>query len=296
MLGQHPQMYGLPETHLFSCETLAERWARCVEATYPMSDGLLRAVAELFFGEQTVESVERAAGWLRRRHDLTTGGLFELLARRAHPLILVDKSPSLIYQVEWMRRAYSMFPDARFLHLLRHPRGFCESIPKYIRERLRHGSIPPSHWLLVLCSYRPPAGIAWEPPPPPARDAQWAWYTLNRNVADFLGEIPPSQWLRIHGEDVLSEPEEALGRIARWLEIRDDPDALEAMKRPELSPYACFGPPNARYGNDVFFIRSPALRPGRASVGSLDGPLSWRADGHGFAPEVRRLAEEFGYR
>jgi hypothetical protein len=70
---------------------------------------------------------------------------------------------------------------------------------------------------------------------------------------------------------------------------------MEEMKHPERSPFACIGPSNARYGNDSFFLESPELRPGRASAKSLEGPLSWRSDGRGFAPAVLRLAREFGY-
>ena len=67
MLGQHPQMYGLPETHLLGAETLAEWWNLCSQATFNMDHGLLRVVAELYFGEQTEYTVKRASGWLRRR-------------------------------------------------------------------------------------------------------------------------------------------------------------------------------------------------------------------------------------
>ena len=87
MLGQHPQMYSLPELHLFSFETMAERWARCQHATYPMAHGLLRAVAQLYFGEQTEHTVRLARGWLRRRSHFTTGYLFEMLAAKVHPLL-----------------------------------------------------------------------------------------------------------------------------------------------------------------------------------------------------------------
>src|SRR5436190_23118240 len=49
MLGQHPELYGLPETHLFGCKTMAEWWGVCEEQTFPRADGLVRAVAEVFF-------------------------------------------------------------------------------------------------------------------------------------------------------------------------------------------------------------------------------------------------------
>src|SRR5438105_3191953 len=49
MLGQHPQMHGLPETHLFVDETIERWWGRSSHAKYPMADGLLRSVAQLCF-------------------------------------------------------------------------------------------------------------------------------------------------------------------------------------------------------------------------------------------------------
>src|SRR5262245_30909041 len=56
MLGQHPEMYGLPEVNLFVAETMAER--RGLIAQPPWSEhGLLRAVAQLFGGEQTIQTI-----------------------------------------------------------------------------------------------------------------------------------------------------------------------------------------------------------------------------------------------
>src|SRR5712692_735035 len=63
MLGQHPQMYGLPEIHLFVAETMEEWWQQCANATFNMDHGLIRVVAQLFFGGQTEVSASRAAGW-----------------------------------------------------------------------------------------------------------------------------------------------------------------------------------------------------------------------------------------
>ena len=63
MLGQHPQMYGLPEVHLFAAETMAEWWRQCAEATFNMDHGLMRVAAQLFFGDQTEDkSSARPAG------------------------------------------------------------------------------------------------------------------------------------------------------------------------------------------------------------------------------------------
>ena len=51
--------------------------------------------------------------------------------------------------------------------------------------------------------------------------------------------------MRVRGEDLLGEPDTYLRKIAEWLGLRTDEEAIEAMKHPEQSPYACIGPENA---------------------------------------------------
>lgn len=94
----------------------------------------------------------------------------------------------------------------------------------------------------------------------------------------------------------MANPRENLAFICRWLEIRDDDDAIEEMMHPERSPFACFGPINALFGNDPNFLRGPTFRPHTPKVPSLDEPLAWREDGKGLRPEVKSLARAFGYR
>jgi hypothetical protein len=119
---------------------------------------------------------------------------------------------------------------------------------------------------------------------------------LNLSICRFLKTVPKGQQWTIRGEDVLARPEETLKPLLDWLDLRTDADAIERMKHPEQSPYACLGPQGAEFGNDRLFLQSPALRPERASEQSLEGPVSWSASGHGLKPEVIELARQFGYR
>ena len=306
MLGQHPQMFGLPETHLFGDETMEQWWGRASQESYLMAHGLLRAVAQICFGQQTERSVRLASAWLRRRSQHTSGMVLEELAREVYPLILIDKSPSMVYEIESMRRAYQFFPGARFIHVVRHPRGYCESVLKYLnllsrpeyqpRERkVEIGEAP--GWISQLASFpysSPHRGASGQPAM--AMDPQGGWYVLNMNALTFLKSIPYDQWITVRGEDLLDEPEKSLKRIARWLGLRADEEAVDHMKHPERSPFACFGPTGARFGNDIFFLERPALQPARAQAQSLGRPLSWRPDGEGFLPEVIELSAYLGYR
>jgi hypothetical protein len=289
MLGQHPQLHGLPETHLFMRERMSDWFARVERETFPMDHGLLRAVAELCFGQQTELTVSRARGWLRRRATFTTGIIFEELAYAASPRHLVDKSPSIVYQIESMRRIFRLFPHARFVHLVRHPRGYCESVLNYfdLLSR-RHGFMgegPVTDWWIRRLAYF----NRTEP------DPQMGWYELNKNISAFLASVPKDQAVTVQGEALLTDPDRELYRVLRKLDLRSDANALERMKHPEHSPYASFGPRGARYGNDVNFLERPALEPMRAQPHTLDGPLAWLDDGRGFLPEVKQLAHRFGY-
>lgn len=294
MLGQHPQMYGLPETHLFCEQTLSARAARVERATYPMGDGLLRAIAQLYFGGQSESTIRLARRWLRLRQDVTTDFIFKALADKVYPLILVDKSPSTINSLQVLRRTHSRFPGVRFIHLLRHPRGHGESVMRFIDERRRYGPIPPTHWLLQISSqFRENAEA--NGPNGPILDPQFGWLAYHKMICTFLEMMPRTAYMRVRGEELLAAPDSVLPGIIRWLGLRSDQLAIDEMKHPERSPYAFPGPRGARYGNDSFFLQDPALRPSRAGAYRLEGGLSWREDDHGFVDEVKDLAHEFGY-
>ena len=279
ILGQHPEMYGLPEVNLFVAETMRERKGILAERRF-FEHGLLRVVAQLLAGEQTVKTIALARKWLEMRLNRTCVAVFQELAEKVDPRILVDKSPRTITQCEYLQRVRRAFPKARFIHLVRHPRSQGESLWKLGGPLAANG--------LGALDY----GTH-----PPTLDYQKAWFSLNITVVTFLNSLPKEQQMRIRGEDVLADVEAHLRNIALWLGLRTDNAAIEMMKHPERSPYACLGPVNARFGNDPKFLRASELRPGRGPNRlSLAGALSWRRDGGGFSPEVKELAWEFGYK
>ncbi len=138
MLGQHPQLYGLPELHLFMADTVAGWWKICDDARW-RAHGALRAVAELYFGGQTEETVKKAEGWLRRRSQLSTGALFRRITRIVWPRLAVEKSPSTTYSLERLGRLQRAFPAARYIHLVRHPRTQAESMIRWRERRQEEG-------------------------------------------------------------------------------------------------------------------------------------------------------------
>jgi hypothetical protein len=287
MLGQHPQMYGLPETGLFTVPTMELWWMTSRHV------GLLRCVAQLFFGEQTDRSVIQAEAWLKRRLSFSTAYVFEQIAARTAPRMLVEKTPAMVSDLDSLERTYEMFPRARYLHLLRHPRGHGRSVMHHLLHLADERGIPPPIWLRHVT-----ASPHWCRPgrrQSVRRDPQWDWFRLHNNILTFLDGIPPEQQLTMRGEDLLAEPDRNLQTIAEWLGLQTDDQTIEAMKHPERGPYSFIGPPNARFGTSRYFLEKPTLRPDRGKPLSLEGPLEWREGGANFAPRVRRLAESMGY-
>jgi Sulfotransferase family len=139
MLGCHPELYGFPELKLFAHDTMGELLEAPVRLpslqprnhppSYPAS-GLRRAVEELIFGGHDRAKLVRAGRWLTDRRDVPTKDVFILLLRRVAPLAGVEKSPETTFDEAGPRRALAWFPSSRFIHLVRHPVSFQQSLQK----------------------------------------------------------------------------------------------------------------------------------------------------------------------
>ena len=282
MLGQHPQAFGLPEMCLFNVDRLVDLWKGSqseINENGPLvRHGLLRAVAEIYGGEQRTQTVNMAVAWCSLREEWETGRVFREIVDRIHPLVAVEKSPSYTMSIKRMQAMLNAFPDARFVHLVRHPVGQCKSLM----------AINDGAFCLKVEAFELTEDYAQLEP-------QIAWHDINLNILDFLDEVPKEQQIRLRGEDVMAEPERYLAEIARWAGLRDDAEAVDAMMHPERSPFACFGPINALFGNDPNFLSGPTFRPHKPKVPPLNKPVPWRTDGKGLFPEVVSLAKEFGY-
>ena len=281
MIGQHPQAFGLPELCLFNVEKLKELWMRKSDEIGDETkarQGLLRAVAEIYAGEQSSAAVTMATHWAAARQERSTASVYQELVEKIDPFIAVEKSPAYTISLKRLRSIHDTFPDARFLHLVRHPVGQCKSVM----------SMNEGAFALFVNSIDFLEDRAVVEP-------QFQWHDLNVNILNFLDEVPQHQQMRIRGEDIMSNPPQFLKRICRWLGIRDDDEAVEEMMHPERSPFACFGPIDALFGNDPNFLRGPTLRETKIKLPPLNKPVPWEREQTFLRPEVIALAQEFGY-
>ncbi|WP_372603477.1 sulfotransferase [Actibacterium sp.] len=273
ILGQHPQTYGLPELNLFLGDTLGEAWNALGHVLPLGHDGILRTIAELVEGKQTEETIVSARQWTIKNAHWPTRKVFDFIQEAVGDKILVEKSPSLTLMPNALERMYSNFPQASFLHLVRHPRATGKSV---LELHKNYGKRTGGRTLL---------------------DPEQLWLRCNQNAADFGATLPTGQYMRIKGEWLMTDPYTYLPQIAQWLDIDDGPDAIEEMLHPENSPYACVGPEGAPYGNDPNFLKNPNLdreRMQKISEPRLDDAIDWRPGEH-FTRPVVKLANQFGY-
>lgn len=305
MIGQHPEMYGFPELRLFNADTLegvlhyhdnlTSRGESSLRDSLDkviaghvlffklheqrleparFSDGLLRAFAELRFGGQTARGIEQAETWLQERGDWPVRDVFDVLREAIQPRRAVDKSPHTGMSTEAMKRVHRLYPQARFLHLTRHPVSTQKSMHKFLESAFRKTYPDGDPRNLVGHCAR-------------------LWYGTHRGILDFTRVLPSEQTMRLRGEDLLEAPKTHLERIARWLEVRTDPQSIEAMMHPEWSPYANPGPQTAHFGNDPKFLAEPKLRPA-AIPPFLETPARWNLDAD-LQRHIIELAHELGY-
>lgn len=279
MLGQHPDAYGVPEVNLLLTDTLEQ----LVEISHGkrmfLLQGLLRAIAQLYAGEQTMSSIQMAHRWIKRRIDQPSAKVYQELCEKAAPLRIIDKSPAYSKNLTVLNRIRQAFPDAHYLYLVRHPKEQGKSMmkaPQAVATLVASDSLDYST-------------------EPPTIDPQFAWFSRQAKILDFLETLPVHQTMWLRGEDLCNDPRTHLKKLCHWLNLTWNDEIYKQMLRTEDSPYACMGPYGAQWGNNPGFQKSPAFRQAALKPVSLEGPLPWRKDDQGFRPEVVRLAQALGY-
>ena len=272
MLGQHPGIYAFPELHIFFGQTLGDVYSAGGPGHRErMISGHLRALAEVCWGGQSHEALEQAHAWLLAHRHWTGEQFFDLLRARVAPRLGLEKSGNTVLDPAALRRADAAYPQARYLHLTRHPRTAIPSLGAML-ARGQPGRAADAHVLAA-------AALCWS-------QAHWS-------ILAFTAALPPGQALRVRGEALLNAPATVLPAALAWLGLPADDAALAAMTHPEESPYASVGPEGARWGNDPHFLERPLLRavplPGR-----VEAPPVWGLPA-ALAGEVAAVGRALGY-
>ena len=139
-----------------------------------------------------------------------------LPAERPARLRFLEKTPKNALRVPLLR---ALFPDARFIFLLREPRANISSI----MEAWRSGRFvtypelpdwPGLPWSLLLPpGWRELRGAALE------RIAAFQWRAANEIALDDLTTLPAAAWCALRYEDLLAAPAAIVARICELMDI-----------------------------------------------------------------------------
>jgi hypothetical protein len=278
MVGQHPELFGLPELKLFSYSTIGE-----LQSSLPRywlergvkhrSPGLVRAVAQFQLGNQQPESLVFAQRWLQDRSHWCGSDVFDYLVNYIGSKEPVEKSPENTATDAALTRLASAYPRARYLHLTRHPIATQRSMQE--------------HWKRVVPDFalkgQPMAGIA-------------SWVEIHCRILRFAATLENSSYLCLRAEDLLNDTPSQLRLIAEWLRIRTDVESIEAMLHPERSPFATLGHPGSGVagGCDPNFLSDPI--PHQVEIPrTLNRPSGWVGNSSLWNAAVD-VANRLGYR
>lgn len=273
MIGDHPEMFGLPETHIFLADT-CQSLRHSHMPDHGSAIALLGALAELAFGQKTQADIELARSWLDDNPGLSTPDLFKDMQALARPLQLVEASVLYVYVDGIIERITEAFPTACYLHLSMHPRLTCELAYQTIQVPADDASSASRSALTVH-----PDAI---------------WFRPHMRILDAMAGVPPVQKMFMRGEDLLSCPERCLAMVGDWLGIRTDDAALASMLGKRGSPSERGASSRLSLAADRQAESTPELSSLQDELTDLDSPLSWDQD-LVFGDRLKQLAEFLGY-
>jgi len=248
MIGQHDNLFCLPEINLFLANDFRGYLAFMDKESLNLKDGDLRAIAHFFFGDQSPSSINEALKFLNCNPKMKTKSVFESFQEKIHPKRIITKSP--LYAGE-LNRLERLPKDAYFIHLLRNPFAQNRSLTNYFRL---YDLNPSNHLYLTHL-----------------RNGYKGWINEQQNIESFLQKIPGNKKIRLYSELIMREPKKAMLELCHFLSVSDDNDNIERMMHPENSIFAGVGNEAARFGNDPKFLMHPKLRePNERINGSID--------------------------
>ncbi|MEM8933112.1 MAG: amino acid adenylation domain-containing protein, partial [Acidobacteriota bacterium] len=177
--------------------------------------------------------------------------------------LLVDKTPRYVLDPATLRRAESVFSEALYVELVRHPCGMIHSYAGVAMDQV----------------YRYPFAAHAQ--------AEMIWRVGHANVRDALAEIPAERRYRLRYEDLVRDPERATRGLCAFLGLDWTPAMVDPYGGDRMTDGVVAG---GRMMGDPKFHRHRRIDPAVAD--------RWRGavDPASLAPETRALAETLGYR
>lgn len=205
MLAGNQHLFAPPELHLMQYEDLAARNHQ-MEGGKFLAIGLVKAVAGLK-NLSMKKAQAMVNGWADE--GKTSAEVYALLLADAAPRLLVDKTPTYSEHLATLNRIGENFPDARFIHLIRHPYAVMDSIMRLNKKPLVRQFV-----------FRDEIHGQ--------QHAEQVWYQANLNCVRFLGELPAERHISMRYEDMVTDPEASMRRLCSFLNVAYE----DAMTQP----------------------------------------------------------------
>lgn len=253
VLAGHPRLFSPPEMILAPFATMRERKARLDERFWERG-GLRRAIMELLgVGVEEAKTLEASL------QERSVPEVYAWLQERLGERRLVDKCPHLCAAPEALERLHRLYPEARWIWILRHPGSVTRSVQ----------NMPMAE--VLLQGYAP--------------DARRIWHDGNQVIRRFLAGVPAAHQALVRYEALVEDPQTALRPVLDMLGLEPVPAMFDPYEGERMRE----GPPGARAVGD----------PNMAGRGRLQPELAthWLHgfDPNSVGPETHALARELGY-
>ncbi|MGF1523324.1 MAG: alpha/beta fold hydrolase, partial [Leptolyngbyaceae cyanobacterium] len=259
MLAGHSALFSPPELHLLPFATMAER-DRELRLSY-FGEGLQRAFMEIMNLDSTSS---QAILTEMVSQDLPITQVYAILQELAGSRHVIDKSPTYAMSKETLDRAETLFKDAKYIYLTRHPYSVIESFVRMRMEKLIDAQSDDSYQV-----------------------AEDIWVRTNQNIIDFLkSSVEPERYQQICYEDLVKTPESTVRQLCQFLNIAFESDLLR--------PYE-----GQRMADGVHASSMPVGDPNFTQRRQLDPKLgdAWKTIKlpHQLSETGRQLATKLGY-
>lgn len=198
MLAGHPDLISPPELHLLPFNTMKER-EESLSLSY-LGEGLTRTLMTLEnWDKETAE--KQIQTWVKENTLVTE--VYRHLLNLSSSRLFIDKSPTYAMNLDVLKRAESIFTEAKYIHLIRHPYPVIESFSRLRMDKL--------------------IGIENDNP---YQLAESIWRHSNENILALAKEIPSERYLPVLYEDLVTDTAAIMAQICQFLQVPFHPAVL----------------------------------------------------------------------
>ncbi len=197
------------------------------------------------------------------------------------PFRLLEKTPKNALRVAFLK---AVFPDAKFVYLVRDPRENISSIMQAWQSNrfVTYPNIAGSgkHWSLLLPDQ-------WQRVinSPLVTIARYQWQQANEGILDGLDAVPNEQKMILTYRDFIAQPTHWVSRIAKFSDIPESPVEAMLANGLALSRYTLTRPQNDKWRQNINELRTEIPKV-ESTVNAINAwltregisPLTWQIE------------------